>query len=111
MMRAVALGREAESLQRLAIQLQHDLSVIFDEAHGLRPGEVCAVGVLVVELLGGQLMSPETTALGVLLELLRIRRAPADHVRVLTPKASKETDAGLTLVAHDVVAVGGVKWL
>ncbi len=102
---AVAARGEAELLQRLAIELQHDLLDLVDQAHALRGLEIALVGVLVVELVVGQVIAPEALVLDIAVELLRVHRPGPLLVAARTAPAGERADAGLALVVDEVVRI------
>ena len=79
--RPVSLGGEAELLQRLDIELQHDRLRRVDQPHRDRGFEIGLVGVLVVELVRRQLVLPEAAIGDVALELMRVGCAAAAAAR------------------------------
>ena len=103
--RAVALRRQAELLQLLAVQLQDDRLGLLDEAHGARVLQIRSIGMLVEARFGYQLALPETAVLDVALQLLGVGLAATRLAAIGAAPARKRSDPGPAFVMHQVVGV------
>src|SRR5579872_1571726 len=106
----MAAAREAEALQRLAVELEGDRLGGGQKAFLACELEVTLVRHLVIALVLWQRVMPEAAVLDVAIELFGIRCTAAELTSIRAAPAGKRPDARRSLVAHDVVGVVAIFW-
>ena len=102
---AMAERRQPETLQRLAVELQHDLVGRSDPAHAGGVFQIVLVGVLVIALIFGEFVAPETAVFDIAVKLVRVGRAGAVAVAGLAAPPRQRADPRRPFVVDQIIRV------